>query len=180
MGGRSLSCSGDADGVEEVCRGPHEAGEGGPLKLQNSQEVDELASDETYTYLGVEKLLQTKAKETKRRIRKKYMHRLHQVWGSDLAAGAKRAAHNAWVVAVCPYYFTLGWSRANSKELDRWSRKALRRYQAHHAGASIDRLYMPVAEGGRGLRGVELSWERELVTVAGYLRSSQDRQVQGQ
>ncbi len=84
----------------------------GPLKLRNSQEVDKLASDETYAYLGVEQLLQTKAEKTKRRIRKKYMHRLHRVWGSDLAAGAKTMP-GSWRYAPIstPHYgSSIAWS----------------------------------------------------------------------
>ncbi len=138
--------------------------------------VDELASDEAYTYLGVEQLLRTKSEATKRRIRMKYMHRLHRVWGSDLAAGGTQRLGR-------PYFFALEWSRENSKELDRWTRKALGRYQAHHAEASIDRLYIlytcPLqkeagASEAWSSHGKGNSWQWR-----DYLRSSRDQQVQG-
>lgn len=60
----------------------------GPLKLRGSQVVEELDETEVYTYLEVEQLLRSTAEAAKRRIRKRYMYRLHRVWGS-LAEGAK-------------------------------------------------------------------------------------------
>ena len=139
----------------------------GPLRLVTAGEMAELSGDQMYKYLGVEQLLRVRAEAVKKRVRRAYIHKLHRVWEADLSAGMKRKAHNTWAVPVCAYYLAAAeWSRANAAELDRWTRKVLRRYQAHHANASLERLYLRVEDGGRGLSGVELLWEREMVSTS--------------
>ena len=54
----------------------------------------------------------------------------------------------------------------------------MRGSKTHHTSAALERLYLPRAEGGRGLQGVELMWEREAIGAAVCHANSQDRQVQ--
>ncbi len=42
-----------------------------------------------------------------------------------------------------------------------------------------EKLYLPVEEGGKGLKSLTLSWEKEVVSVATYLLMSEHEQVQG-
>jgi len=45
----------------------------------------------------------------------------------------------------------------------------LHRYRAHHAGASLERLYLSWNSGGQGLVNLCNAWEREVMSSALYL-----------
>lgn len=64
-------------------------------------------------------------------------------------------------------------------KLDVKVRGTLKQGENHHVNASVDCLYLPRSEGGRGLVSVELAWESECVVTAIYLLQSQDPQVKG-
>ena len=86
--------------------------------------------------------------------------------------------HNAWCVGLLRYFlFAIRWVRSDLRQLDRSTRKILRQTKSHHCHASIERLYLPRQEGGRGLTNLEHMWERETVAAARYLHLSQDPQV---
>ena len=91
-----------------------------------------------------------------------YLRRGLVIWSSSLSAAAKVRAHNSWSVGVLQYTMPLiGWFQRELQQLDIKTRALLTRCGAHCPNASKDRLYLPRGEGGRGLLGVELLWERE-------------------
>ena len=47
------------------------------------------------------------------------------------------------------------WSKDELKALDRKTRKLLKIYRPLHPQADVDRLYVKIAQGGRGLIGAE-------------------------
>ncbi len=88
-----------------------------------------------------------------------------------------RMAHNTWAVPVCSYFFAA--VETEVKQLDVRARGIMRHHKAHYVQAAPEKLYLPVEEGGRGLRSIELTWEREVASAASYLLASKDKQVQG-
>ena len=44
----------------------------------------------------------------------------------------------------------------------------------HHPKSDVDRLYMPMSKGGRGMIQLELSYNTSTVGLSQYLRNSQD------
>lgn len=83
-----------------------------------------------------------------------------------------------WCTSVCWYFYgTFRWMISELLMLDRKTRKVLQQTKSHHARASLERLYLPRAEGGRQLQQLKLSWEKEVLSVVMYLLRSQDQQV---
>ena len=54
-------------------------------------------------------------------------------------------------------------------QLDRLTRRILRRFKRHHPSAAIERLYLSRMNGGRGLVNIYHAWEREVVASELYL-----------
>ena len=82
--------------------------------------------------------------------------------------------------AVLRYFYgIIKWTKWDLIKLERKTRSILKQYQSHHINASVDRLYLPRVEGGRGQTNVEMAWERECLSTAIYLNRTADRQVLG-
>ena len=93
------------------------------------------------------------------------MKRLQKIWASALSAKHKVHATNTWAVAVFRYFFCQAkWPEGELERLDRLTRRVLRRHKAHHAGASLERLYVGWHSGGRGLVNLRDAWEGEVVS----------------
>ena len=143
-------------------------------------EVQEVEVGDPYRYLRVHQVMRVHAKVTKMRIRTEYLRRVRLVWNSALNAGEKVRAHNVWAVAVLRYYFAVTeWHPSDLLELDRATRGTLTQSQAHSLGATPEWLYLPRAKGGRGIKGVALTFEMETVNAALYLSTADDVQVRG-
>lgn len=130
--------------------------------------------------LGCSTALRTDLRLTQRRIRAEYVKCIRKTWESGPNARNKDLTHNSWATAILRYFFgTIRLSRRDLITLDRSTRKVLRQTKCHHINASMERLYLPRKEGGRGLQNVEQCWEQEVVSVALYLLESDDGEVQG-
>lgn len=89
-------------------------------------------------------------------------------------------ATNVWAVSIYRYHFAvLKWTRRELVNLDRATRAVLRASGSHQYGASLERLYHPRPDGGRGLSGLLEVREREVVSAATYLCGMNDPQLQG-
>ncbi len=89
-------------------------------------------------------------------------------------------AHNTWAVPVCSYFLAaVKWRETEVKQLDVQARGIMRHHKSHYVRAAPEKLYLPVDEGGRGLRSIELTWEKEVVSAASYLLASKDDQMKG-
>ena len=94
--------------------------------------------------------------------------------------GSKVKAHNSVAGGYFRYYAPLfSWSIRELTTMDRTTRRILHTRGDHHKRASVARLYLPRPKGGRGLTGVELEWERAVVSAATYRMQSTDPQVAG-
>ena len=78
--------------------------------------------------------------------------------------------------AVGYFFGVLKWTRKYLVSMDRKTRKLMR--QNTHS-ASLERLYLPRGEGGRGMTMIEFEWEREAVASTLYLARCTDPQVRG-
>ncbi len=143
-------------------------------------EVQEVEDGDPYRYLGVHQVMRVHARVTKMRIRTEYLRRVRLVWNSALNAGEKVRAHNTWAVAVLRYYYAVTeWHPSDLLELDRATRGTFTQNQANLLGAAPERLYLPRAKGGRGIKGAALTFELETVSAALYLSTADDVQVRG-
>ena len=88
----------------------------------------------------------------KEKIMKEYWQRVKKVLGSKLNGGNTIKAINAWAISVVRYSGRIvDWTVDELKEADRKTRKLLTLNGALHPRSNTNRLYLPRAEGGRGL-----------------------------
>lgn len=152
---------------------------GGEVMLPDRRKILAARRGNPYKYLGIEQIFESDSATVKERLRKLYLQRLRKIWFSDLNGKHKVRATNAWAVSIFRYYFgVLIWRRHELMELDRATRAVLRASKSHQSGSSVNRLYLPRSDGGRGLLRLELVWEGEVVSTAAYLCASEDPQLQ--
>lgn len=69
-------------------------------------------------------------------------------------------AMNTLTILVITYgYNVINWKLSELKKLDTNTRKLLTMAKMHHLKADIDRLYLPIADGGRSLVQLELTYK---------------------
>ena len=79
---------------------------------------------------------------------------------SDLYSANKLEAINTLAVPVVTYSFhVINCTLQELAELDTKTRKFLTMYKMYHPKSDVDRLFLPRAEGGRGLTQLELSYK---------------------
>ena len=123
-----------------------------------------------YVYLGIEQVIRPTAAAMFERLRKEYKKRLNKIWGSELNGKHKIRATNVWAVSLFRYYFSnLRFTVRQCAELDKLTRRIMRLHKSLHYNASIERLYLPRQEGGRGLMSLRHVWEKEVVSIAAYV-----------
>ncbi|CAG0894667.1 unnamed protein product [Darwinula stevensoni] len=129
-------------------------------------------AEEPYTYLGVPERQSQEVSTIKSALNREYKRRLRWIWGSELSARNKVTATKTFAIPVLVYTFgVLHWTIKELEDLDRATRKTMNLHRSLHPKSSVQRLYLPRDEGGRGLLGVNrarlLSMEDQSPTVIG-------------
>ena len=68
----------------------------------------------------------------------------------------------------------MDWTKEETKELDRWTRKQLIAGRALHRKSNVMRIYIKYMYGGRGLISVEECYAAELRSIDFYLVNSEE------
>ena len=88
-------------------------------------------------------------------------------------------ATKSYCVPVLTYGFgIITWTKKEVEQFDVVTRKILTKNNSHHPRSSIERLYLPRSETGRGLINIENLFYRKLVLMAWHLSCSTDCLVQ--
>ena len=148
------------------------AKDGGEVILPDGRQVLAARKGNPYKYLLV---FEPDLKTVQERLKKLYLRRVHTIWSSGLNGKNKVSAHNAWAVSIFRYYF--GIMKWNKHDVDVLTRAVLGKCKSHQRIASKYRLYLPRANGGRGLANLMQEYEREVVSTAAYLCTSADPQL---
>ena len=157
--------------VAHVKRGKYVGGEN--YLLPEERKIERVAQGGTYWYLGIEQLFRADHTSVRERLTKVYAQRLHRIWSSALSSKHKVHATNTWAVSVFRYFFALvKWPLKELIQLDRLTRKILRRFKSHHLSASIECLYLRRASGGRGLVNIRQAYEGEVVASELYMANA--------
>ena len=154
--------------VAHVQQGRYVGGEN--YLLPEERTIERVPQGGAYKYLGTEQLFTADHTSVRVRLQQVYAKRLYKIWSSSLSAKHKVHATNTWTVAVFRYFFPLvKWPHNALVQLDRLTRRILRRFKSHHHSASIERLYLSHVNGGWGLVNLYQAWEREVVASELYL-----------
>ena len=147
--------------------------------LDEDRVITSVTEGQTYRYLGIEQVFDPDHKTIREKLERAYVKRLRRIWSSDLNSKHKVRATNGWAVPVFRYFFNhVKWGKKYLLSLDRKTRSVIRQHGGHYYGASLERLYLPRAEGGRGLTSLAHTWEREVVSAAAYLMRAKDKHLE--
>ena len=84
-------------------------------------------------------------------------------------------ALNTWAISVIRYSAVfLDWTKGETKELDRWTRKKLIAGRALHPKSNVMRIYIKRRYGERGLISAEECCTTELRSIDIYLANSEE------
>ena len=157
--------------VVSLQRGKEARWEG--IQLPNGEEIGEVGG---YKYLGVLELDKIMCDEMKRKVKEVYQKRVKLLMKSHLNRKNLFQALNTWAISVIRYSAAfLDWTKEETKELDRWTRKQLISGRALHPKPNVARIYIKRRYGGRGLISVEECCAAELRSTYFYLVNSEKR-----
>nr|CAH7741340.1 unnamed protein product [Callosobruchus chinensis] len=144
-------------------------------RLVDGSILRQLHAGDTYTYLGVTQSHIQEAKIVKECLRRKYLHRLRQIWSSELSGKNKVAATNMLAVPLVLYTFgAIHWTVEELRQLDTKTRKRMNMERSLHPKSSVPRIYLPRHLGGRGLLSLEHLHNRVVLATACYVTRSTD------
>ena len=89
-------------------------------------------------------------------VSKEYIRRLRNVLKSKMNGGNLVRRVNTWVVSLLRYSAAfVSWRKSELQAIDRKTRKLFTIYGALQPKSDVDRLYMPIKVGRRGLISIE-------------------------
>ena len=98
---------------------------------------------------------------------------------SELNARNKIAAINTLAVPVVLYsYGVTDWKLDETQDLDRMTREQLYMNQMLAKKADVDRIYLPMQEGGRSLMYLEKEYRATMIGLQTYMTNKDDVQIQ--
>ena len=99
--------------------------------------------------------------------------------GTELGAKNKIQATGSLAVPVLRYSFGIfNWHQEELQKLDRKTRKLLTIDGQQHPKADLDRLYVPIKQGGRGLMQLEVAHAVEITKLVEYVDRKEDPLIQ--
>ncbi|XP_044749731.1 uncharacterized protein LOC123310331 [Coccinella septempunctata] len=146
--------------------------EGEAMKVQDQITIQTLGPERTYKYLGIQQGLEIRNSEVKIIFKEKFINRLKKILQSKLNSKAMFTSISTWVVPCLAYSFgIIKWSTTDLKALDTQVRGLLTRYGIHQPNASVNRLYIPRKDGGRGLQNIETTHYNTVKEMREYFKS---------
>lgn len=137
-------------------------------------EIKPLSQTDTYKYLGVAQNRSIDHTTLKKEFKEKYRSRLTKLLNTYLNSRNLISAVNSWAVSTLTYSFgILKYSDADLDELDRLTRRLLKKFRCHHPQSALERLYLKRKEGGRGLLNIKsLCRSQEQSMKAYFIKSN--------
>ena len=140
--------------------------------------VIEEADEEGYKYLGIlerDDICQGKMEE---KVQKEYYKPARAVLKSKFNGGNAISGINIWAVATVQYGAGINnWNKRELDKSDRQMQKMLNLHRGLHPCSSVGRLYIPRAQGGRGLLSVKDCVELERSNLFDYAANNNERLV---
>ena len=139
--------------------------------MMNGLELNELEINESYKYLGQDEDISYKGELNKEKVIKEYFRRVRKIWATELYSHNKVMAYNTFAVPVLvPTFGILDWTKNDVENIDIRTRKMLTHGGNFHRNSSVDRLYSPREEGGRGLSSIVDIFVTRIVSIAEHLK----------
>lgn len=131
-------------------------GEGEDVQLIDGSILRHLGARETYKFLGVAQRGLQDATTVKKSLCSEYYSVLRRIWSSQLSGRNKVLATNMLAVPIISFtYGFLRWNLLELQTVDLKTRRILNINQSLHKKSSLQRIYLPRHQGGRGLLNME-------------------------
>lgn len=145
------------------------------IELEGGESIRSLEQGEFYKYLGVQEGTSINHAAIKMSLRTEYVARVRKILKTNLNSRNKILAIGALALPVLEYSFgVIDWTINEIREMDTKTRKQLNIHGMQHPRADVDRLYVPRARGGRGLRQIERTYHSAVFSIGQYIRCKAD------
>ena len=136
----------------------------------------EEADEEGYKYIGILEKDDICQETMKEKVQKEYYIRVRAVLKSKLNGGNVINAINIWAVVAVRYGAgIINWDTEELDKLDLQRLKLLNMHGGLHPRTSVGRLYIPRAQGGRGMLSVKECIELERSDLFDYAANNKER-----
>lgn len=143
--------------------------------LLSGEEFTHLGIGQSYKYLGINEAGKIEHNEIRQQTEKEYFKRVKKLLNSHLNSRNLIKAINIYAVPVLLYTFgIINYKQSDLKKIDTKTRKLLAMNKAHQQKAEVERLYLPLEEGGRGLTNVEMLHKTQIIKYKEYLDQETD------
>ena len=147
----------------------------GDIKL-NEDEIKELDNSKTYVYLGITERDKIFKKNLKEELKNEYFKRLKKIINSKLNSINIISAINTFAIPAVTYGFQiLDWSITELEQIDRDTRKILKKNKLLNIHSNNHRIYLPRKQGGRGLLSITDQYKKSIINMSIYLSKTEER-----
>jgi len=141
--------------------------------------IEPLKEGDTYRYLGFAESIGMPHDEIKSTLLTEYKSRVKKVIHASLIGKYTIKAINTYAAPILTYsYGVINWNQDELRGIDIMLRKMLTQRGYHHPKSATERLYMPRAEGGRGLVSMIELHGRIHISLARYINGSTEPRLQ--
>nr|XP_037866951.1 uncharacterized protein LOC119628520 [Bombyx mori] len=144
--------------------------------LLSGLNFEHLKEDENYKYLGIDEAGKIDHKRIQDQVKREYFKRVKCITNTQLSARNLITAINTYATPVLLYTFgIINYKNSDLNKIDIKTRKILTLNKAQQQKADIERLYLPIEEGGRGLINIEMLHKTQIIKFRQYLNNEQDQ-----
>lgn len=145
------------------------------IELIDGTAIKQLVGEETYTYLGNPQRAMNEISKIKQKLTDQYLNKLKKIWDAKLNAKNKCMATNVLALPIVSHSFgCIRWTVDEILNLDRKTRKVITTARSLHPNSSIQRLYLPRKLGGRGLKAIDDTYRKAVITTACRVFNTKD------
>lgn len=141
----------------------------------NTSQIPMLPPNEKYKYLGINENQKINHPQLKTEFTEEYKKRLTKLLNTSLNGKNMVHAINSYAIPALTYSFgVVKWSETDLENLDILTRTLLTKFRMLHPNSSIERLYLPRDEGGRGLLNIKVLCMKLEINIETRLKRSND------
>ena len=141
-----------------------------PLDPLENEVIKELDNGQSYRYLGILENHKVLHKDMKSEIRNEYFKRLKKILKSELNSKNMMNAINTFAIPTLTYCFQiLDWSLTELEQIERETRKQMKRNYTMNNNSNNNRIYLPRSLGGRGMLSIVDQYKKSTINMSIYL-----------
>lgn len=146
--------------------------------LLDGKVIKQLKEGDSYKYLGIHETGKIEHSNIKDKVIKEYFKRIKKLLNTHLNSRYLFKGINSYAIPVLLYTFgIINYKKSDLNKIDVKTRKLLTIKKAHQHKAEVNRLYLPITQGGRGLINVEYMYKAQIIKFKQYLKMENDNLI---